>query len=75
MERVEKSTSSITTKSWLKFENMNDLIQGMAEMEDMLKIWKDTADEGFDRKYEITPHTDELKFELVLEVTPHNYNG
>ena len=69
---VVRGTSQIITKSYFKFANMNDYIQGMAEMEDMLNIWRDSSDEGFDRKFEIIPHTDSLKFELVMEVNPHD---
>ena len=75
MTEVKKSTESITTKSWFKFENMNDYVQGLAEMEEMLNAWRDNADEGFKRSFAITPESNEFKFQLTLEVVPHDYES
>lgn len=75
MTEVKKITESITTKSWFRFENMNDFVQGLAEMEDMLVKWKESADEGYKREFTITPNKEEFKFQLTLEVMPHDYES
>lgn len=75
MSEVKKSTESITTKSWFKFENMNDYVQGLSEMEEMLNVWRDNADEGFKRSFTISPESNEFKFQLTLEVIPHDYES
>jgi len=72
MTEAKKITESITTKSWFKFENINDYIEGLAEMDEMLNKWKSTADEGYDRNFEIITNSDEFKFQMILEVMPHN---
>lgn len=75
MIEAKKITESITTKSWFKFENINDYIQGLAEMDSMLSTWKSTADKGYDRNFEIIPNSDEFKFQMILEVIPHNFDN
>ena len=71
MAEVKKITESIVTRSWFKFDNMNDYVQGLSEMEDMLNTWRDSADKGFKRSFEISPNSEEFKFQLILEVVPH----
>lgn len=64
--------STIKANSSFKFENTNDYVSGLSSMIEMLDKWVEKADNGYERKYQITEHSDAYKFDLTLEVTPHN---
>jgi hypothetical protein len=63
------STVKMTTK--FRFENMNDYVRGLTGLVETLQIWQERADKGYERKYEITEHSDEFKVEVAFQVTPH----
>lgn len=63
--------STVKSTSFFRFENMNDYVNGLTGLVETLQEWVDRADKGYERKYNLTEHTEDLKVEVELEVIPH----
>lgn len=63
--------SAVKSTSFFRFENTNDYVKGLTGLIETLQTWVDRTDEGHERYFEITEHSDDLKVEVALQVTPH----
>lgn len=71
MENVEKIMGSIKSTSFFKFATVADYVAGVTSLMETFEVWRDSADKGFERKFTVKQHDNELKLEVELEVTPH----